>query len=125
MRIDKSVIDEHYKKINKIYGMENMTRDLKLQKNWNFEKSELYGGVQYLFNLDNGLKVSVIKHFGSYGAKDDKWELAVYEDKEFLSPGFFEGDIVKGWLTDEDVESYLEKIADIEFKAQTKEGSRK
>ena len=83
--------------------------------------SEL-GGAHYIFKFQNGYGASVIKHLGSYGFSEDLWEIGLIW---FFSPiekmhnqdgwnlvyikelGF---DDVIGYLTDEEVRSYLKKI---------------
>ena len=74
------------------------------------------GGVQYLFEFENGYGASVIKHFGSYGSSDDKWELAVIQ----FDDGGFDlvydtpiTDDVLGYLTDEEVCEYLQQIKEL------------
>lgn len=113
MMFKKDQVKDFYKRINKLSGTDNLTLDLKLQKKWAFEKSDYLGGVRYCFSLSNSLVVSVIKNFGSYGAKVDKWEMAVIFNDEFYIPDFFNGEIVKGWLSDAEVEQYLEQLNEI------------
>ena len=88
-----------------------MTLDLNLKKEWNYKKDKRLGGIAYIFYFNNGYKVSVIKNFGSYGNKEDKWELAIIKEDELVNvPSIMGSDIVKGWLSDSDVESILEKV---------------
>ncbi len=112
-KLEKEQLQDFYKKINKSSGTDNLTLELKLKKRWSFDRSEHLGGVRYYFLLGNALVVSVIKNFGSYGAIDDKWELAVILNDDFYIPDFFDGEIVKGWLSDEQVEQYLEQLYNI------------
>lgn len=92
---------------------EGLTLDLKLTKDWNFERENWLGGIRYLFTLPNGYEVSVIKNFGSYGARYDKWELCVMKNSEIVKT-FLTPKEVKGWLTDAEVEEILEKISKIQ-----------
>lgn len=99
-----------FRKANKLLGTINMTLDLKLENQWEYKKTNHLGGVQYSFSFKNGYGASVIKNFGSYGAKDDKWELAIMKNNELIEvPSVFDG-VVKGWLTDLEVETILIKI---------------
>ena len=92
-----------------------MTTDLNYKgyEKYFIDKSYLFGGVKYIFRFDNGYGASVIKHAYSYGHEEDLWELAVLE--------FYDGDYhicydteitddVIGYLTDEEVRAYLDKI---------------
>lgn len=49
-------------------------------------KAKTYGywneNQQWVFKFDNGFGASVIKHYGSYGYEEDKFELAVIEFDE-------------------------------------------
>ena len=92
---------------------EGLTLDLKLTKDWKFERENWLGGIRYLFTLPNGYEVSVIKNFGSYGARYDKWELCVMKNSEIVKT-FLTPKEVKGWLTDAEVEEILEKISKIQ-----------
>ena len=76
-------------------------------------------GVQYIFRFPNRYGASVIKHRGSYGHKDDLWELAVIKwfDDTKGCPMDWEvvydtpiTDDVLGCLTDEDVRKLLKLI---------------
>lgn len=99
-----------YNQLNKKFGVENMTLELNLKKVWEYEKSEHLGGIHYAFTFKNGYGASVIKNYGSYGATEDKWELAITKNKELVEvPSIFD-DLVKGWLSDAEVEEILKKI---------------
>jgi hypothetical protein len=59
----------------------------------------------------------VVKHSGSYGGKSGLYEIGVFdEDNENMRelPGItIEGDTVKGWLSEDDVESIIKKMITI------------
>lgn len=59
----------------------------------------------------------MVKHYGSYGNKEDLWELAVIRfdryDKWRLNFDTEITDDVLGYLTDEDVRGYLKEISEL------------
>lgn len=69
------------------------------------------------FRFENNYGASVIKHFRSYGYEDDLFELAVlYYDEEGKSHLTYNTPItddVIGWLTNNDVIRYLNKIKNL------------
>lgn len=70
-------------------------------------------GVQYIFSFANGYGASVIKHRGSYGYKNDLWELAVLDsDGELTYDTPITNDVI-GHLTDEEVRDILTKIREL------------
>lgn len=78
------------------------------------KRESLYDGVQYVFKFENGYGASVVKHGGSYGNRNDLWELAVIKYDEsgdwhlnYDTP--FTDDVI-GWLTDEEVRDLLQRI---------------
>lgn len=98
-----------------------MTYELKYD-----EKFQLYlhkkikgeGSVQYLFRFENGYGASVVKHLGSYGRNQDLWELAVicWPDAGDMFKLNYDTSItmdVVGWLKDDDVNSLLERISQL------------
>ena len=76
-----------------------------------------YDGVQCVFRFENGYGASVIKHLFSYGHRDDLWELAVLKfDGDETSHICYDTELtddVIGYLSDEEVRSYLEKIKEL------------
>lgn len=86
-------------------------------ENYLKETRELFGGIQYLFKFKNNYGASVVKHDGSYGNKEDLWELAVIRfdryDKWCLNFDTEITDDVLGYLTDEDVRGYLKEISEL------------
>ena len=75
------------------------------------------GPGQWLFKFDNNYGASVIKHWGSYGYEDDLFELAVLEfDKKGNTHITYKTPItddVVGYLTNNDVIRYLNKIKNL------------
>jgi len=70
-------------------------------------------GIQYHFKADNGYGASIVKHSFSYGREDDKWELAVIgKDGHICYDTPITSDVL-GWLSDEEVNETLQKIADL------------
>ena len=65
------------------------------------------GGQVEKFHFLNGWGASVAQHDGSYGGSDGLYELA-----EINLNGHIVDDSVKGWLTIEEVDYYLRKIAE-------------
>lgn len=74
-------------------------------------------GIHYIFKFENNYGASIIKHDGSYGYKEDLWELAVIkfinEDEWELCYSTEITDDVIGYLTDEEVRNILGKIKEI------------
>lgn len=67
----------------------------------------------WVFKFDNNYGASVIKHYGSYGYEQDLFELAVIywdNDKYEISYNTELTDDVIGYLTNDDVIRYLNKI---------------
>lgn len=69
------------------------------------------------FRFENNYGASIIKHYGSYGYEEDLFELAVlyYDDKgeshiTYNTP--ITEDVI-GWLTNNDVIRYLNKIKNL------------
>lgn len=76
-----------------------------------------YDGIQYVFRFENGYGASIIKHQFSYGHENDLWELAILEfdgdETSHICHDTELTDDVIGYLSDEEVRSYLEKIKEL------------
>lgn len=77
-------------------------------------------GVRYRFNFENGLAVSVVKltlsknvseiFTYSYGSECNLWECAVLQNNRLVSCGIMGDDCVLGYMTDQEVELFLECV---------------
>ena len=76
------------------------------------EINEHYGGIQKTYKFDNGYGASVIRHKGSYGYAQGKWELAVLEGDELCYTSPITEDVI-GHLTEDEVESILKQIKEL------------
>ena len=76
------------------------------------EINEHYGGIQKTYKFDNGYGASVIRHKGSYGYAQGKWELAVLEGGELCYTSPITEDVI-GHLTEDEVESILKQIKEL------------
>lgn len=80
-----------------------------------FTEDKVYGGIQKTWHFTNGYGASVIRHNGSYGAKDGLWEVALlkgddlYYIRENANMTLF--DDVCGYLNDPEVDNLLQMIA--------------
>lgn len=78
------------------------------------KSNPLNGGIQYHFKADNGYGASIVKHDFSYGNLQDLWELAVIGKDGNLCYDTPITDDVLGYLTEEQVNSTLVKIAELQ-----------
>ena len=76
------------------------------------EINEHYGGIQKTCKFDNGYGASVIRHKGSYGYAQGKWELAVLEGGELCYTSPITEDVI-GHLTEDEVELILKQIKEL------------
>lgn len=81
------------------------------------EKSELFGGIHYVFKFENNFGASVVKHWGSYGHEEDLWELAVIrccrDDEWNLTFNTDITDDVIGYISDDRVRELLKEISEL------------
>ena len=70
------------------------------------------GGVQKVYEFDNGYGASVIRHQGSYGYAQGKWELAVLEGGELCYTSPITDDVI-GHLSEDEVELILKQIEEL------------
>ena len=80
-------------------------------KDFQLLETDVPKGVQAVLAFDN-YELSVIKNEVSYGNKQGLFEIAVFKDGEQKEmPGIAnEGDTVKGWLTESDVDAIISKM---------------
>ena len=76
---------------------------------------------RYVFRFENNYGASVIKHWGSYGYEEDLFELAVLNFEGDTWNITYDTDItddVLGYLTNEEVLTYLKDIKELDRKEQ-------
>jgi len=81
----------------------------------NFEtlpSNPIHGGVQYLFKADNGYGASIVRHSFSYGGPQGLWELAVLKGEHLCYDTDITDDVL-GYLTEEEVNNLLVRIANL------------
>jgi hypothetical protein len=80
-------------------------------KDFKLLETDVPKGVQAVLAFDN-YELSVIKNEVSYGNKQGLFEIAVFKDGEQKEmPGITnEGDTVKGWLTEDEVDAIIKKM---------------
>jgi len=71
----------------------------------------MLGGIQYNFKFDNGFGASVVRHSGSYGNQEGKWELAVLDKNDDLTYTTPITSDVLGWLEWDEVCDVLWEIS--------------
>lgn len=74
-----------------------------------FKQKSLFGGLQYTAYFKNGYGIDIVKHNGSYGREDDKWEIAVMKDGDCCYTTPITDDVI-GWLTSEEVMHYAMRV---------------
>ena len=69
-------------------------------------------GVQVMLRFGGKYDLSIVQNEMSYGNKQGLYEIAVFEDMDQVElPGITaEGDTVKGWLTEKDVDTIIKKM---------------
>lgn len=80
-------------------------------KDFQLLETKVPKGVQAVLQFDN-YELSIINNDASYGNKQGLYEIAVFKDGEQTElPGVTqEGDTVKGWLTESDVDAIITKM---------------
>ena len=73
--------------------------------------TQILDGVQHVFKFDNGFGASVVRHSGSYGNQESKWELAVLDKNDNLTYTTPITSDVLGWLEWDDVLDTLWEIS--------------
>lgn len=76
-----------------------------------------FDGIRYVFIFDNGYGASVVKFSGSYGGREDLWELAVLMRNDngeyYLNRDTPITNKVLGYLSDKEVNNYLSQIKEL------------
>ena len=69
-------------------------------------------GVQVILSFGGKYDLSIVQNELSYGNKQGLYEIAVIKNGSFkIMPGITdEGDTVKGWLTEKDVDNIIKKM---------------
>jgi hypothetical protein len=73
---------------------------------------DLYDGVQSIVKFGDDYELSVVRHSSSYGGSQGLYEIAVFHnDGQIELQGITkEGDTVKGYLTEQEVDGILLKM---------------
>ena len=76
------------------------------------EVNSHHGGVQKVYEFDNGYGASVIMHQGSYGFSKGLWELAVLQNGALCYDTPITNDVI-GHLNEEEANNYLNLIKEL------------
>jgi len=84
-------------------------------KDLEFKKLPDLSGIYCRIMFENGFGASIVNHKYSYGGKDGLYELAVLDTNGELhyDNSVANGDVL-GYLSEDDVERYLEEIKSLE-----------
>ncbi len=69
--------------------------------------------IQAWVPLSNGLSVSVVKNSLSYGGQKGLYEVGVFNGESMYEVDDWNGDQVRGWLDEEEVELTLDYLASL------------
>jgi hypothetical protein len=76
------------------------------------EEHKCHGGIQKIYQFDNGYGASVIRHEHSYGSERGLWELGVLSGSELTYDTEITNDVI-GHLTEVEVQKYLMEISQL------------
>ena len=81
-------------------------------KSIKFQEMAVPKGKQALVNFGNEYQLSVVSHESSYGGNRGLYEIGVFKNNNMVEmPGITEeGDTVKGFLTESDVDVIIKKM---------------
>ena len=76
-----------------------------------FEPKEVLDGTQVILFFGD-YELSIVSHSGSYGGHKGLYEIGVFKGNNMITlPGITEDhDTVKGWLTQDDVDTIIKKM---------------
>ena len=80
--------------------------------NFKMMETKSPNGVQVILRFGGKYDLSIVQNEFSYGNKQGLYEIAVFEDMDQVElPGITaQGDTVKGWLTEKDVDTIIKKM---------------
>jgi hypothetical protein len=78
-----------------------------------FEQWPDMGGIFCRIQFENGFGASIVKHPYSYGGKDGLYEIAVVDNDGQITYETPITDDVLGYLSEEDVERYVNEIKNL------------
>ena len=86
-------------------------KNMKL-KDFKMKPTKMPKGYQALLGFGDSLEPTIIQNEMSYGSSNGLYEIAVFKgDGQVEMPGITEdGDTVKGFLTEDDVDSIIKKM---------------
>lgn len=81
-------------------------------KDIQFNETKMPKGIQSLIKFGDEYELSIVKSDFSYGGKQGLYEIAVFKGNYQVElPGITaQGDTVKGWLTESDIDAILLKM---------------
>ena len=82
---------------------------MKTFKDLEFKPHPIANGLQAVMNFDNDYGVSVVKFNGSYGYRQDLWEVAILYKGSLTFDTDITGDVL-GHQTEQDVTDVMEKV---------------
>jgi hypothetical protein len=85
---------------------------MKTFKDLEFKNHPMGQGVQALIYFDNGYGTSVVRSEHTYGGSDGLYELAVLKNGNITYDTPITDDVI-GYLTEEGVTEYLQKIQEL------------
>jgi hypothetical protein len=85
---------------------------MKTFKDLEFKNHPMGQGVQALIYFDNGYGASVIRNEHTYGGSDGLYELAIIKDNNICYDTPITDNVI-GYLTEEGVTEYLQKIQEL------------
>ena len=80
-----------------------------MRKPQTIKNNTYLGGVMKRYAFSNGYGASVVSNQRTYGGSEGLWELAVLKGENICYDTPITDDVL-GWLTEEEVESTLDKI---------------
>lgn len=92
--------------------MENIMAVLELSSFEMIEKSYISGGYQCILEYGDDTQLSIIRGTGAHGGEQGLYEIGIFKNGELAEmPGItWDGDHVKGYLTEDEVNAIIKKM---------------